>query len=238
MLVGFTVVSRLIPGTRAGFPADFPPLFIRWDPMIGWRLAAPVVLGIALVAVYPRLSKARPRALLATLVAFCWLFAVTLAVQSLPDSHYPRLKDVSAAGIIARPYDRPSEYYSAVPIVQELGPRAFASDYPQLNLSGALPLHATTHPPGGPLLLWVLWSMLDRSRLAVAIATALIGALGVLPTYAIALEVKGRKAARSAAFLFACSPGLLIYSVTSMDVVFMTVFACCVAAIVRERRAP
>jgi 4-amino-4-deoxy-L-arabinose transferase-like glycosyltransferase len=200
-------------------------------------MLVPVALAVALWFAWPRVVNMRPVALIAVCAVFAWVLALTLAVQSLPTSHYPHLETVTPGGILGRPFDRPSEYYSAVPTVQRLGPRAFGRDYPSLVRERALPLHASTHPPGGPILLWALWVLAGHSLTGVSLITAVIGAAGVASAYAIAREVWGEAEARSAALLFACAPGVLIYSFTSMDAVFMTAFGLAVAAIVRAARS-
>src|SRR5207245_7871151 len=96
---------------------------------------------------------------------------------------------------------------------------------------------ARTHPPGAPIAVWELWRLAGRSAFRLALAIALVGAVAVLPTHAIARELYGERAARLAAVLFACCPGVLIYSATSADALFMTATAVAAAALVRAPRS-
>jgi methylthioxylose transferase len=240
VLLGFVAVSYVIPWSRVHFPADFPPLFLNWYPLVGPELLVPVALGGALLLLLPRLLRAPLAVLLVGLVAFCWLFSVSLAVES---GHIRTFNGCclpgGAAAILSAPFERRSEYYAAIPLIDELGPRGFAERYPELDRSGVrvLPLHVTTHPPGAPLLLWALSRATGGSVLDVALLVVLVGAAGAVPTYAIAREAYGAPAARLAAALYAVSPGVLIYSATSMDVVFMTAIAVAMAFMIRAPRS-
>src|SRR5205085_112864 len=135
--------------------------------------------------------------------------------------------------------ERSSDYYADVPLIDRLGPRTFAERFPELDAphSTTLALHSTTHPPGAPLFAWVLSKVAGGSVLVVTLLVVLIGALGVVPTYAIARELSGERSARIAAVLFACSPGVLLYSATSEDIVLMTATALALAAVVRAPRS-
>jgi len=240
VLLGFVAVSYYVPWSRVHFPADFPPLFLNWYPLVGPELVVPLALGGTLILVLPRLARSSVPVLLAVLIGFSWLFSVTLAVES---GHIRTFRGCclpgGAGAIISAPFERRSEYYAAVGLVDELGPRGFAERYPELDRSSVhvLPLHVTTHPPGAPLFLWALSRAMGGSVLGVALVVVLVGAVGVVPTYAIAREGYGGPAARIAAVLYAVSPGVLVYSATSMDVVFMTVIAVGIAFLIRAPRS-
>ncbi len=240
VLLGFVAVSRLIPWSRVHFPADFPPLFLNWYPLVGPEIVIPLALGALFLFLVPRIERLPLPAFLAAIVAFAWLFSVTLALES---GHIRMFQGCCLPGgdaaILSAQFERDGEYYAAVPIVQQLGPRTFAQRFPQLDQPGTrtLPLHVSTHPPGAPMFLWALSKLTYGSVLGVSLLVTLIGALGALPTYAMAKEIYGEEAARAAAVLFAASPGVLIYSATSMDVVFMTSVAVAAAALVRAPRS-
>lgn len=240
MLLGFVAISHLTSWSRVHFPADFPPMFLNWHPLVGPEIVIPLAIGAAFLSAVPRVMGLRLPLFLATLVAFTWLFAVTLAIQSghIRTFDGGRLPGGDAA-ILSSPFERRSEYYAAVPLVERMGPRAFAERFPQLDVphSTLLPTHVSTHPPGAPMFLWALSELTGGSVLAVSLLVTLIGALGALPTYAMAKEVYGERVARTAAVLFACSPGVIVYSATSMDVVFMTAVAVAAAALVRAPRS-
>jgi hypothetical protein len=215
-------------------------MFLNWNPFLGPQIVIPLALAGAFLLLAPRILRLQLPVFLATLIAFSWLFAVTLATQSghirtFDGSRLP----AGDAAILSAPFERRSEYYAAVPIIERMGPRTFADRFAELDVphTSTLPTHVTTHPPGGALFLWVLSELTGGSVLAVSLLVTLIGGLGVLPTYAIAREICGEDAARTAALLFACSPGVIIFSATSMDVVFMTVVAAAGAAVVRAPRS-
>ncbi len=234
------VASRFIPSATEHFLSTVPPLYGAWDPAVGVWFAIPLSLAVAFSAFAPRsLRIRRSWAFLGLLIGASFAMSLALNVASLPSVHsfLSQSPPASVAGIIQDPFNRGTEYYAAIPAVQIMGVRDFAQLYPSLDRAGVLPQHVSTHAPGGPVLLWALWRLLGRSRLLVCIGVALIGVLGSLPTYAIAKEVYGKAAARRAALLFACCPGLLLYAFTSMDVVFMTAAAVALAAAVRARRS-
>ena len=70
-----------------------------------------------------------------------------------------------------------------------------------------------------------------------SLLVSLVGVAGMAATYAIARAFGEERTARLAAVLFLCAPGVLIYSATSMDAVFMTVIALALAAMVRFPRS-
>ncbi len=215
-------------------------MFLNWNPLLGPEMVIPLALASAFLLLIPWIVRLRLHIFLVTLVAFSWLFAVALATQSGQIRTFDGSRLPSGyAAILSAPFERHSEYYAAVPLIERIGPRAFADTFAELDAphSATLPTHVTTHPPAGPLFLWVLSKMTRGNVLAVSLLVTLIGALGALPTYAIAREIYGRDVARTAALLFACSPGVIIFSATSMDVVFMTVVAAAGAAVVRAPRS-
>jgi hypothetical protein len=239
-LLAFVAISQLIPAARIHFPSNLPPLFLRWDPVVGPRVIAPIVLAIVGIAAAPRMLELPPWKLLAVLVAFAWVFAIALAVQAGEAKTFQRgtLPGGTSTALTAV-LERPSDYYGDVPLIDRMGPREYAERFPELDRihTTTLATHSTTHPPGAPLFAWALSRLTGGSLLAVAVLYVLIGALGVLPTYAIARELSGERTAKVAAVLFACSPGVLIYSATSEDIVFMTATAVAIAALVRAPRS-
>ncbi|HEY1335097.1 MAG TPA: glycosyltransferase family 39 protein, partial [Myxococcaceae bacterium] len=133
------------------------------------------------------------------------------------------------------PFRRPLEYWASVPLARSLGVRGFAEQFPHLD--GRLSLHAATHGPGAVLFLWLLSGLSGGSLLGVSFWVTLVGIAGAVPTYAVARELAGERTARLAGLLFLCAPGVLIYSATSMDAVFMTAVAVALAALVRAPRS-
>jgi Dolichyl-phosphate-mannose-protein mannosyltransferase len=237
---GVLALSRLLPSARTMFPSDLPPLFARWEPLVGPEILLPVALGGVLVAGLPRLFRAGRAAFLVALVAFGFLFAVTLAVQS------GRVRTIDGccdpggpAAILTAPMVRPTDYLANVPLMDRIGVREFDRRYAEMDRPalGLLTLHASTHPPGPLLLLWGLSHLFGNRVLPIALTVVLIGSAGVVPTYFVAGELYGERAARVAAVLFACSPAIALYVATSVDAVFMAVVALALAAVVRAPRS-
>jgi len=223
VLVGSMIVSQAIPWAKKAFAGDVPPLLAQLHPSVGpWLPLAIVAIAVGVV-VLPS-SLAWPRAaFLVTAVAIGLAITVTLAAEA------------HGLAAISAPFRRPLEYYASVPLVRELGPRAYAARFPELG--SRLSLHAATHGPSAVLFLWVLWKATGGSVLGVSLLVALVGVAGAVPTYAIARAFADERGARLAMLLFVCAPGVLIYSATSMDAVFMTVMACALAALVRFPRS-
>lgn len=233
-------LSRLLPSARTMFPSSLPPLFVRWEPLVSPEILVPVALGLALVAALPRLFGLGRAAFLAAMVAFGFLFAVTLAVQSgRPRTIEGCCDPGGGSAILTAPMVRPTDYLANVPLMDRIGVREFDRRYAEMDRPalGLLTLHASTHPPGALLLLWGLSHLTDGRVLPIALAVVLIGSAGVLPTYLVARELYGERAARVAAVLFACSPAIALYVATSMDAVFMTAVAIALAAVVRAPRS-
>ena len=225
VLIGSMLVSQAIPWAKRAFAGDVPPLLAQLHPSIGPWLPLAVAALAAAVWLLP-LSPAWPRAVfLVGVVGIGFAVTVTLAAEA------------HGLSAISAPFRRPLEYYASVPLVRELGPRGFATRF--ATLGPRLSLHAATHGPSAVLFLWLLWKLTGGSVLGVSLLVALVGVAGAVPTYAIARELTGERGARLATVLFVCAPGVLIYSATSMDAVFMTVMACALAGMIRfPRSAP
>jgi hypothetical protein len=223
VLIGSMLVSQAIPWAKRAFAGDVPPLLAQLHPSVGPWLPLALVAVAAAAWLLP-LSLAWPRVVfLVTVVAIGFAVTVTLAAEA------------HGLAAISAPFRRPLEYYASVPLVRELGPRAFASRFAELG--PRLSLHAATHGPSAVLFLWLLWKLTGGSLLGVSLLVALVGVAGAVPTYAIARKVTSERGARLATVLFVCAPGVLIYSATSMDAVFMTVMACALAGLVRFPRS-
>ena len=236
----FFLLSWAWPAARQIFPSNVPPLFVRWHPLVGPLLLVPVAMGAGLWLLLPKLMRLPRARFLVILVMFTWLFAETLAMQSGRARTFNNccVEDGFAASLTTV-LQRPEDYFHDVSLVQRLGPREFGRRYPTIVRTDAqgLSIHSGTHPPGASVLEWAMWRLTGRSTLAVAILIALIGALGVLPAQAIAGELYEERTARVAAVLFACAPGVLLFSATSGDAIFMTLTGVAMAALVRAPRS-
>lgn len=110
-----------------------------------------------------------------------------------------------------------SDYIGAVARIES--PRAFLRDYPRLMPE--LPLHCRSHPPGGPLLLWLVAQLFGAGPRPASLATIIIASLAAPAVYLLAAEVLPEAAARLASALFVLAPNVVCYSATCMDAVFM-----------------
>jgi methylthioxylose transferase len=224
VLVGSMAVSQAIPWAKHAFAGNVPPLLAQLHPSVGPWLPLALISILLTVAILPPAVRWPAWQFLAVSILLGWLVAVTLAAQA------------HGLSAITSPFKRPLEYWASVPLARSLGVRGFASQFPHLD--GRLSLHAATHGPSAVLFLWLLSGLSGGSVLGVSFLVTLVGVAGAIPTYAIARELAGERTARLAAVLFLCAPGVLIYSATSMDAVFMTVVAVALAALVRAPRSP
>src|SRR5262245_56398753 len=189
-------VSQAIPWSKVAIAGNVPPLLAQLHPSVGPWLPVAIVAIVAAVVVLPR-SLEWPRwAFLTAAVGFGFAIAVALAAEA------------HGWSAVTAPFRRPLEYYASVPLVRQLGPRAFVERFAELG--GRLSLHAATHGPNAVVFLWVLSKATGGSLLGVSLLVALVGAAGVLPTYATARALTDERRARLAALLFVCAPGVLI----------------------------
>ena len=221
LLLATIPLSRLDP-TSGSHAAGVRPLSADFHLSVGPVLVVPIALGITFWLAFPWLNRRSDRAFLAIAVAFGWAFAVTLAVEG-------------TFGALTARFGQAGNYWSQVPVVERLGPRAFAAAYPHLFVSYPV-THAAVHPPGALLSLWALSRVTGGSITVVCSIVVLIGCLGAIPTYFVARQVYGERAARSASILFVCCPGILLYAV-SMDAVFVTVTAVALVALLHAPRS-
>lgn len=239
VLAGFLALSKVLPAAHRLYPSDLSPLLVQWDPATTIEVLVPIALAGAAVVLAPKLLEGRRWILLASAVAFGWLFAVTVAIQSGSPRSFPGDSVPRGAGILTAPFLRNTDYLANVPLIARVGIHRFDSQYPHLErpIFGMLSLHAQTHPPGAPLLLFGMEKLVGGSVLGVCLLVTLIGALGAVPTYFLAREAYGERIARRAVLLFVSCPAVILYSATSMDVVFMTAMAAALAGLVRAPRS-
>ncbi len=119
-----------------------------------------------------------------------------------------------------RPYQllAATDYIGAVPWVQT--PGWFLTHY--TSLLPELPLHCQTHPPGGPLLLWLVAEVFGPGPVPAALATIAVGTLAMPAVWGLARSVLPWRGAALAGLLFAVSPCIVLFTATGMDIVFST----------------
>lgn len=169
-------------------------------------------------------SRPGPRAAVATTFA-AWQIAIAASVALID----------GGLATLWKPYQEyhRSDYIGAVERIES--PRTFLADYPRLMPE--LPLHCRSHPPGGPLLLWLVAQLFGPGPIAASLATIFLASLAVPAVYLLAAEVLPEAAARLAAALFALAPNVVCYSATCMDAVFMVPLVWSFFFLFRGRRA-
>ncbi|HVA48131.1 MAG TPA: glycosyltransferase family 39 protein [Pirellulales bacterium] len=206
------------------------PLYLYWRP----RLKTGVLIATAVLAGFVwwlrrslRPSGANKRAgsaVVASLMA--WHVAIAVSVALID----------GGPGKLWEPFHvhRRSDYIGAVEWIDR--PQTFLQDYPQLMPD--LPLHCRTHPPGGPLLLWMIAHSFGPGPFAASMATILLSSLATPAVYLLARDVLDEAPARLAAGIFLLAPNVVAYSATCLDAVFMVplVWTMCFLWIGRRQR--
>ncbi|MGH2785343.1 MAG: glycosyltransferase family 39 protein [Actinomycetota bacterium] len=180
-----------------------PPIYGQFAPHITrWVLAA---IGVALVAGGLAWLAGRPRfdrrAFLAatTLVFFGFATAVAFVAGDRVEA---------SIGMRAEPDAR---------VVDEIGLRTFVRDYPELVGEQVHSVHSLTHPPGRPILAWVLGKAFGDHPLAKSVAVAALSSLVIIPAWLLAREKHGERAAQYAVALLATAPGPILFAFASFE---------------------
>ncbi|HQU45636.1 MAG TPA: glycosyltransferase family 39 protein, partial [Pirellulales bacterium] len=206
------------------------PLYLYWRP----RLKTGVLIATAVLAgfVWWLRRSLRPSgtnshsgsAVAASLVV--WHIAIAVSVALID----------GGPGKLWEPFQvhRRSDYIGAAERIDT--PQTFLQDYPQLMPD--LPLHCRHHPPGGPLLLWLIAQLFGPGPFAASMATILLSSLATPAVYLLARDVLDEAPARLAAGLFLLAPNVVAYSATCLDAVFMVplVWTMCFLWIGRRQR--
>ena len=237
--LAFFILSAFLPQARNVFPSQLPPLLVRWDPLLGADLLAPALtLGLAAL-LYRRLLTMKVGPMLLILVALATLLSICIAAETGRIKTYHWSRPASVNAIVVAPLTRSDQYFRNVQTVQTLGPLEYARQFPALDAPGRkiLALHTTTHPPGAVIALWAIWRLMFKSPTATAYAETAIGMSTLVAAYFIASELGGEAAGRRAAVLFAACPGVLVYTTTSTDALFMAAVGWATVALVRAHKS-
>jgi hypothetical protein len=221
-MLGVLAVSQAIPMAEREFGGNVPPLYALLSPRAGPFLILALALAAATCWIWPRMLRLPTWWYLTAAVGAAFCLAVAIALIRGPAD-------------LAAPLRGPLDYQASVAFVDRLGPHSFVERF--VSLVPRLSLHARTHPPGPVLFLWAAGALLRGNLTAVALAISLVGSLAAVPVYLLALAVYGPWAARVAVALFITVPGVLLFSATSLDAVFMTVAAFALAALARMPRS-
>ena len=183
------------------------PLYAMYDPNITSKIILPFLFAPLLFYVIHTVLKRgikNSNLILALLVLSSFL--LNLCVASV---------DGDFVQVITKTFQRDKlEYYGDVGKVNG----EFIFDY-ESRLKD-LSLHSSTHPPGPILFLWCL-SRLGLDAFWSSLFVAIFGSLTVVPIYRITRRLYGEKGADLICVLYILSPNVVLYSVTSMDVMFM-----------------
>ncbi len=210
--VATVAAGLLIDAAGGNLGAPWPPFFAFWEPQVdpaalvaipafGGAVALAVVLARREVSLLAFLAGA----LVATLLA---RLALSAARDGVDGWHAVFGADPEAA----------NEYLPVLPAIDSLGVRTFLDRFAEL--SPALPIHPSAHPPGTLLVLRGLG--IEGAR-GMAYLTIAAGALAAPLTYALARACGlAESRSRAACLLVALSPSALLYGVTSTDAAFAT----------------
>jgi len=150
--------------------------------------------------------------------------SLTIDLTKQYDIGFPKnfSKSITNTFLGERPARFQIEYYWDISKVK----KGFIADYP--NLIGDytdpswkyLSAHGSHHPPGPALFLWLL-SKMGLGALGQSLVIILLGSLSAALVYLLALRLFDERIGRAAAFLFIFSPSIILYSATSVDIIFM-----------------
>lgn len=192
------------------FGAPLAPLFLYPDVEASlWALPAGLIFAAGLAAAPPlRDARIGPGAFAALALALG--LAVRLALAAARDGSAGWL---SGLGV---PAEAANEYLGALPALS-FGWGTFLDRFAEVAPS--LPTHPSAHPPGLLLLIDALGITTNAQMATFEIAT---GALATPLAYLLARGFLDEAGARTATLLFAFSPAIMIYTVTSTDGLFLT----------------
>ena len=203
------------------FGAPLAPLYLYPAPMVSlWAVPAALVFGGALAA-SPRLFTARIGAPAFAVASLGLGLALRLALAAARSGPHGWL------GSLGSPADADNDYLGALPALS-FGWGTFLDRFAEVAPS--LPTHPSAHPPG---LLLLIDTLGITSTTGLAVFEILVGALSLPLAYLLARGFLDEPAARAATLLFAFSPAILIWSVTSSDALWLTfglAAACALAA--------
>ncbi|MCC6695483.1 MAG: glycosyltransferase family 39 protein [Candidatus Hydrogenedentes bacterium] len=89
------------------------------------------------------------------------------------------------------------------------------------NLHPSLSHHGRVHPPGPTVLLWLLSFAVGLDAQSLSLATMACATLLFVPCYLWAREIGGPRMGLVACALFTVSPGIVAFTATSADMLFM-----------------
>lgn len=198
------------------------PFFGAWDAELTWRLAAPLVVAGAAVALLPIVAgRSSWRGVLAVAAGGVVLWSAALTLVDRP---------ADAWGSIDTDYGR------HVDLVHADGYGGFLRDYVEAQYDDQRPTHLRAHPPGLVLALAAIDDVGVRSR-ATEIALAFAGAAAAGVAALVVLDdVAGRAAARRALPFVVLAPAAVWHA--NADALYAGSALVAVALVVKSTSAP
>ncbi len=147
----------------------------------------------------------------AGLVLFAIVFAASVAMMR------------GGPKTLSQPYER-TGYEYVDDIGRGLSIQGLFHDY--VKIHPYLSMHAKVHPPGPVVLLWVMSFVVGRTPMALAIATIVAGALGLIPLFLWVRDMTSARVAITCCMVYALMPTVVMFTATSADIIF-TPFTLC-----------
>lgn len=187
-------------------------LYASWDPQLSLIITLSIIIYIGFslllwVFIDSKSNNFSKKTILFLLIVFV-LFAFSLNIS---------VAVIRGLWALEAPFARSSEYYAAIDKVEN--PMLFLKNY--VSYLPSLPMHASSHPPGPVILLWILSRLLGKDLMRVTLAIILIGSFNVIAVYLVANEIGGKQTGLYAALLYLLTPNIVLFTATSMDAFFV-----------------
>ena len=198
---------------------DAAPLHAMFDPELHRSLLWAVVLGGCAIWGAERLSRALAwrRLLVASALGTCaWAIALAL---------------VRGADRITVVFTRPGEYTQVLPRIESFN--SFLSGFTDNIVS--FPVHVQSHPPGFPLLAWMLQRIGYGGAFPLAMLCIAAGGVAVAAVLVVVRDVAGEHVARRAVPFVVFTPAAISIA-TSADAFFAGIGAVSVMLLVLATR--
>lgn len=216
-IVGLAGLAAVAAVQMQAAPEGALPWLLRTLREFSWHLG-PLSVFFGFMAVLARSSvpaalagvgalpdRAETRRVLAAAAVFLFFFACTVAMlrhgmqgisQAYQREAYEYIGDIGKTGSIHDLFAR----------------------YPQIR--PYLSMHAKVHPPGPIALLWAISWLVTTDPLALSLATAALGTLGMFPLYGWLRACFGARTALAGVLVYALVPSVVLFSSTSADILF------------------
>jgi hypothetical protein len=173
-----------------------------------WVLLPIAIFGVWLAIILRLLARERvaigPALLLVVLGAAVLPVILKIATRGL-DSVFYTFRD------------NPNDYIRDVPLIDH--PIAFLGRF--ATISPNLTLHNRNHPPGSVLLLWATAQLFGAGAAPATWVVIALGSLSAAVAFWLGQRIGGWPVGLLAGAIYAAMPGHQLYSVTSMDIVFV-----------------